>query len=140
MRVLGIDYGLRRVGVAVSDEGARLARPLKVITVSARRSLLEDLAALVREFTPGTIVVGHPRRLDGSPGTLAATVEEFAARVEQRFGVPVILWDERLTTQAATEKLREAGMRRRKRRAMVDQAAAAVILQDYLDEGGKKAR
>ena len=133
MRILAIDFGLKRLGVAVSDEGGQLARPLKVISVSTREALLSELGNLVREFTPAEIVVGHPRRLHGGPGTLAPVVEDFAAQLHAKFGVRVVLWDERLTTLAAEEKLKEAGARRRKRREKVDQAAAAVILQDYLD-------
>ena len=133
---MAVDYGLRRLGVAVSDEGGSLARPLATITVKDGRDPVGALMDLVRAESPGKVLVGNPRRLDGSPGTLFAAVTAFAGRLREKIGVPVQMWDEGLTTIAAQEKLREAGASRRKRKAMADSAAAAVILQDFLDIGG----
>jgi len=133
MKVMSVDFGLRRMGVAVSDEGGSLARPLATLKVKEGRDPAGALLDLVRGHAPGKIVVGDPRRLDGSPGTLSALAADFAERLRKRLGVPIEMWDERLTTVAAQEKLREAGASRRKRRALADSAAAAVILQDFLD-------
>jgi putative Holliday junction resolvase len=139
MRFLGVDFGLRRIGVAVSDEGGRMARPLEVLRAPEGRLPYARLEALVREYAPAAVVVGDPRRLDGSPGTLARAAKEFAGRLGKRSGVRVLMRDESLTTCEAEEKLREAGANRRKRRSLIDAAAAAVMLQDYLDSlAGKR--
>lgn len=135
MRILALDYGTKRIGVAVSDEGGRLARPVRVLPARGRFPDLAPLDPLVRELAPGEIVVGLPVRSDGSPGTLAAEVTRFAERVARRFGVPVVLRDEQLTTVEAAERLRASGARPRKREALIDAAAAAVLLQAYLDGG-----
>lgn len=137
-RVLALDFGTKRIGVAVSDEGGQLARPVKTITVRPGRPPVEEIRGLVAEFSPGEIVVGIPRRLDGSPGTLAPAVERFAAEVADAVGLEVVLWDERLTTEAAREKMIEAGAGRKRRRNDLDRVAAAVILQDYLDSRMKR--
>jgi putative Holliday junction resolvase len=130
---MAVDYGLRRLGIAVSDEGGSLARPLATIVVKDGRDPVGTLRDLVRAQAPGKVLVGNPRRLDGSPGTLSAVIAAFVGRLRETIGVPVQMWDEGLTTVAAQEKLREAGASRRKRKAMADSAAAAVILQDFLD-------
>lgn len=121
------------MGVAVSDPGGKLARPLIALIRSKDRPWLDLLEPLLREHMPHEIVIGYPRRLDGSPGTLAGAVEELAGALKRVSGACVILRDESLTTVEAAEKLAEAGMRRRARRGKIDAAAAAVILQDYLD-------
>jgi putative Holliday junction resolvase len=141
VRVLGIDYGARRVGLAVSDATGLLARPLKTLD---RTSLPND-AALVDavlvavaevscEDEPlAAIVVGFPRRLDGSPNDQTPKVEAFVARLAGRTTLPVVLQDERLSSREAESRLalKEKDWRRRKQ--MLDAASAAVILQDYLD-------
>lgn len=133
MRILGIDYGLKRVGVAVSDAGGRLASPLAVVAASSSRHLLGEIGKLVREYSPSEIVVGEPKAPDGSPGTLSGKAAEFAGELAREFGTRVVLWDERYTSFEAEERLRERGMKWRKRREILDRAAAAVILQSYLD-------
>ena len=132
-RVMALDYGTKRIGVAVSDEGRQLARPVRTITSGSAMEAAGALAPLMLEYAPGEIVVGLPLRLGGAPGTHAAAAERFAAAVRKRFGVPVVMKDERLTTVEAQERLRAGGAGRRKRRALADAAAAAVLLQDYLD-------
>ncbi len=141
VRVLGIDYGARRVGLAVSDASGVLARPLKSIDRQGlpTDSLLADAVlgevdALGRDDDPvGTIVLGLPRRLDGTPNDQTPRVEAFARVLGSRRPLPVILQDERLTSREAESRLavREKDWRRRKQ--VLDAAAAAVILQDYLD-------
>ncbi len=137
MRFVGLDVGLRRIGVAVSDASGTLARPVGVIDGSGPDRALELVAAEVARLGEddgvAAIVVGLPRRLDGSPTTLTPVVEAFARRLEARLSLPVHLQDERLTSREAESRLalREKDWRVRKRK--LDAAAAAIILQDYLD-------
>jgi len=135
-RVLGVDAGERRVGVALSDELRLLARP---VTVLDRRQglapVLDALIALARREDARLLVVGWPLNADGSRGRQAERAEKFARVAERVVGLPVELWDERLSTAEAEAMLREQGvnMRRVRQRGQVDAVAAAVILQDYLD-------
>lgn len=133
MRLLGLDIGEKRIGVAVSDPGGSLARSLRVIERGAKERDLEVIGQLVRDLDVARIVVGYPRNMDGTVGEQAKRVERYARELEQVVHVPVILWDERLSTVAAERLMREAGLRGEKKRERVDAVAAAVILQDYLD-------
>ncbi len=133
MKIMGLDFGEKRMGVAISDPGGKLARPLVTLVRKKECSWIDLLAPLLREHGPDEIVIGYPRRLDGSPGTLARKVDDLAAEMERVSGVRVVLRDESLTTVEAAEKLAESGMGRRARRGKIDVAAAAIILQDYLD-------
>jgi putative Holliday junction resolvase len=140
VRILGIDYGARRVGLALSDATATLASPWKMVdrppseraTVDLLMRDIEDLLADADGLE--AIVVGWPRRLDGTPTDQTAHVESFRGALERRVHVPVILQDERLSSHEAEERLsvRERDWRRRK--AKLDAAAAAIVLQDYLDQ------
>jgi putative Holliday junction resolvase len=132
-RILALDVGDKRIGVAVSDPSRSLARSLVVM---ARRDLartVRRLAALVREQEAVRIVVGHPLSLAGEVGSQAKRVERFTEELARAVEVPVELWDERYSTLSAERILRERGMSPRKRRRWVDATAAAIILQDYLD-------
>jgi putative pre-16S rRNA nuclease len=132
---LGIDAGERRVGVALSDELGLLASPLVVL--DRRRGLaplLDRLAELARRERVGRIVVGLPLNADGSEGQQARRARNFALVAERVIGLPVTLWDERLSTREAEAIVRAQG-RTRRRRVDLDAVAAAVILQDYLDHG-----
>ncbi len=135
MRVMALDPGERRIGVALSDELGVLASPLTVIERTSWQRDLETLAHITQEQQVGEIVVGHPRTLRGEIGPQARRAERFAQRVTEALGVPVRLWDERYTTAEARERLghpaARAGGRRGPRR--MDAVAAAVILQEYLD-------
>jgi len=139
-RVAGLDVGNRRVGVAVSDVTGTLARPLGVLQTSGLegdaidRAVAELARLAAEEDGLASLVVGLPRRLDGSPNDLTPRVQAFAAALGARIGVPVILQDERLTSREAESRLalREKDWRARKKQ--IDAAAAAIILQDYLDE------
>ncbi|MBC8447596.1 MAG: Holliday junction resolvase RuvX [Chloroflexi bacterium] len=136
-RLLALDVGERRVGVAVSDPTGWLARPLTIIR---RRSKREDFAAfarLVQEQEATAVVVGYPLNMDGSVGPQARRVARYAAALEQALPVPIVLWDERLSSEEALERLRAAGGGRRRRKHL-DDAAAAVILQEYLDAQGHR--
>ena len=134
-RILGIDAGERRVGLALSDELRLLARPLRVLHRDRGLApVLDEIAALGRAEDVRLVVVGWPLNADGSAGRQAARAAAFARLVEHVLGLPVQLWDERLSTQEAQARLRAQGGRGRTRaRAEVDAVAAAVILQDFLD-------
>ncbi|MGE5815594.1 MAG: Holliday junction resolvase RuvX [Acidobacteriota bacterium] len=136
MRVLGVDVGMRRIGLALSDATGLLASPWKTIEASANPITdAERIASTIVGVDDGVqaIVVGHPRRLDGSPTELTAHVEAVAADLRIRVQVPVILQDERLTSREAEALLAEREKDWRKRKTKLDAAAAAVLLQDYLD-------
>ena len=139
MRIVGLDVGERRIGVAVSDVTRTLARPLGVLRpagldVDAVRLSADEIGRLAgEEDGVASIVVGLPRRLDGTPSDMTRRVEQFARQLEARTALPVTLQDERLSSREAESRLaiREKDWRVRKQR--LDAAAAAVILQDYLD-------
>jgi len=138
MRVLGIDVGERRVGLAVSDPTGTLARPLTTLTVADERDALdrvmETVGRLVAESDGlATIVVGLPTRLDGSSSPVTARVAAFVDALRRRTTLPVATEDERLSSREAESRLAAREPDWRKRKAKLDAAAAAVILQDYLD-------
>ncbi len=134
-RVLGIDAGERRIGLALSDELRLLARPLRVLHRDhGLAPVLDDIQAIATAEQVAQVVVGWPINADGSIGRQARRAAEFARTVERVVGLPVQLWDERLSTQEARAVLRAQGGRARVRsRGEVDAVAAAVMLQDYLD-------
>lgn len=131
MRVLGLDFGEKRFGIALSDGSGRFARPLEV--ASGKHAVLERIARIIDEVGVGLIVLGLPRNMDGSLGPKAREVLRFAEVLRGRFQVPVKTWDERLTTIEAERYLREAGVQSRERRGRVDQVAAQILLQSFLD-------
>ena len=138
MRILGIDYGEKRIGLALSDELEMTARGLSVIERRSKGKDLEAIAASVSEHGVGAIVVGYPLRLDGTAGIQCEKVDRFIAGLRDVVSVPVIAWDETLSTKEAEGLMREAGVKRRKKRGMVDRIAAAVILQDYLNRKSRR--
>lgn len=133
MRILGLDHGTRRVGVAVSDEMHMIAQPLEYIAPEPFADFLARLKEILREKEIELILIGMPRNMDGSYGPAALKVQEFAAALKDAVTVPLKLWDERLTTTQAQKFLIQGGMRRDKRKEKVDQTAAAILLQSYLD-------
>ena len=137
-RIIGLDVGERRIGVAVSDASATLARPLTTLRTTgldgnALQVSLDELTRLAADEPLEAIVVGLPRRLDGGPNAMTPRVERFAARLRDRAGMAVFLHDERLTSVEAESRLAAREKDWRARKAQLDAAAAAVILQDYLD-------
>ncbi|MGH9214363.1 MAG: Holliday junction resolvase RuvX [Acidimicrobiales bacterium] len=133
-RALGLDLGDRRIGVALSDSAGALALPYEVVERSGDRGRDHGrIAELVDETAAGVVVVGLPLSLDGSRGPAALAVEAEAAQLESRLGVPLVLWDERLSTVEAAKRLAAAGLSAKKRRRTIDQVAATVILQAWLD-------
>ncbi len=138
MRLLALDVGDVRIGVAVSDETGTLASGLATLRSLGPRKDAQQVAALVREHSVAEVVVGLPLRLDGSQGPQAEKVLGFVERLRRVLRIPVATRDERLTSVAAGERLAEAGVRGRARQARLDQAAACLLLQELLDE--RKAR
>jgi len=145
MRILGIDFGLRRVGLALSDPSGRLARPWRTVErrgddAALAADLAREIAALAADQDGlAAVVVGRPARLDGSPNEMTARVEAFAASLGTLVGVMVALEDERLSSHEAEARLAERERDWRKRKQKLDAAAAAVFLQDYLDRSPSPA-
>ena len=131
-RILGLDLGDVRIGVAISDPERHLAVPMGTVHTGAPADL-KAIAKLVREHEVTLVVVGHPLKMSGAPGARVRHAEEFVAALRQALPVPVVLHDERLSTVEADRALRDAGAGGRDRRRAVDRSAAAVILQSYLD-------
>ena len=136
MRIMGLDFGSKTVGVAVSDALLLTAQGVEIIRRKEENKLRRTLARieeLILEYGVEEIVLGLPRHMNGTEGVRAELTGEFKDKLERRTGLPVILWDERLTTVAADKTMMEAGIRREHRKDYVDMIAAALILQGYLD-------
>lgn len=136
MRIMGLDYGSTTVGVAISDELLITAQGIEVIRRKQENKLRQTLARieqLIQEYDVQKIVLGYPKHMNNTIGERCKKSEEFAAMLERRTGLEVILFDERLSTVSAHNAMIEGDVRREKRYAVVDQVAAVVILQNYLD-------
>ena len=133
MRILALDHGTKRIGIAVSDELKMIAQPLEFILAEPFANFLARLRELLREKEVELILVGMPRNMDGSYGPAALKVQEFVAVLKTAAATPIQTWDERLTSVQANRLLSEAKVRRDKRKGKVDQMAAAILLQSYLD-------
>jgi len=133
MRILGLDYGEKRIGVAVCDELGMTARGIATIARKYWKKDIQQIEMLVREYKVEKIVLGYPVRLDGTEGIACEKVNMFGDALEKGVSVPVVKWNEALSTKEAEGLLMEMDMNYRKRRAVVDKLAAAIILQDYLD-------
>ena len=136
MRIMGLDFGSKTVGVAVSDPLFVTAQSVEIIRRKSENKLRQTLARieeLVREYEVEEIVLGYPKNMNNTVGERGEKTEEFKQMVERRTGLPVVLWDERLTTVAADRAMIEAGIRRENRKKYVDRIAATFILQGYLD-------
>ena len=130
-RILGIDLGRARIGVAVSDELGMLAHPVE--TIPAQGDPARRIAEIAREKNAERVVIGLPRHMNGTVGIGAAEALAFAEKLRARLECEVVTWDERMTTMAANRALRESGQKTRNSRRVVDQVAAQMILQGYLD-------
>src|SRR5213593_1402601 len=130
-RILAVDFGRARIGTAISDELQLLAHPLE--TIPANEQATSRIAQIVREKKVDHVVAGIPRRMNGEIGTAATEVLQFVEKLRGILSCPVVTWDERLTTAAAHRALRDAGKKTRHTRGYVDQVAAQMILQSYLD-------
>ena len=133
MRILALDHGTKRIGVAVSDETKTIAQPLEYIPAEPFAGFLERLKQLIREKEIDLILIGLPRNMDGSYGPAAEKVQTFFGVLGGAITVPIKMWDERLTSAQANRVLIQGGARRAKRKEKVDQTAAAILLQSYLD-------
>lgn len=143
MRILGLDYGTKTVGVAVSDPLKMTAQPLETIERKSANKLRQTLArieAILEEYGAAgerdrieLIVLGYPKNMNNSEGDRCEATQAFKADLERRTGLEVVLWDERLTTVEAERILMDSGVRRENRKTYIDKMAAAVILQNYLD-------
>ena len=132
-RVMGLDVGSKTIGVAVSDPLGITAQGLETIRRKNKRSDFEQLALLVRDYDVREIVVGYPLRLSGAEGTQSEKMQLFAEELRKKFGLPVHLWDERLTSTQANRILREAELSIKKRGQAVDRMAAVLILQNWME-------
>lgn len=138
-RILALDYGTKRIGVALSDELGWTAQPLETFE---RRTLDRDIAhiaALVQSHEVARVILGLPLQLDGRQGPAIEAMREFSAKLEAGLPVPLVLWDERLTTKAAEDLLIAADVSRKKRKGAVDRIAAAILLQSYLAAQGSES-
>ena len=134
MRALGIDFGERRIGLAISDPAGGYALPWKVLERSSDRAAVETIAALAAEEGVELLVIGEPRRpLDGESGAAARRARGFGAKLARRTGLEVVWVDETLTSRAAAARLGESGAARRARRERLDAVAAQILLQEALD-------
>jgi putative Holliday junction resolvase len=133
MRILALDHGTKRIGVAVSDETKTIAQPLEYIPAEPFAVFLARLKSLLVEKEIDLILVGLPRNMDGSYGPAALKVQSFVAAVKDALTVPVKTWDERLTSAQANKILIQGNVRRDRRKEKVDKMAAAILLQSYLD-------
>jgi len=133
MRILAIDYGSARIGLALSDPTGTLARPLPFVPAKADAKLAREIAELAKKEEAHLILLGLPRHMDGSVGEAATKVQAFAALLGQATPIRIQLIDERLSTVQASRQLQEAGRNTRQQRGQIDSEAAAVLLQGYLD-------
>jgi putative Holliday junction resolvase len=133
MRILAIDHGSKRMGIAVSDELKMIAQPHGYIPAAPFAEFLAKLKELLHEKEVEMVLVGMPRNMDGSYGPAALKVQEFVATLKTAVTVPIQTWDERLTSAQANRFLIEGNVRREKRKEKVDQMAASILLQSYLD-------
>lgn len=136
MRIMGLDFGSKTVGVAISDELLITAQGIEIIRRKEENKLRQTLAgieALIEEYGVEEIVLGYPKNMNNTEGERVELTNEFKEKLERRTGLPVVLWDERLTTVAADRFMMEAGIRREERKEHVDRIAATFILQGYLD-------
>ncbi|WP_033166611.1 Holliday junction resolvase RuvX [Clostridium sp. KNHs205] len=136
MRIMGLDYGSVTVGVAISDELLITAQGIETINRKQENKLRQTLARieeLIKEYNVDRIVLGYPKNMNNTIGERALKSEEFSEMLKRRTGLPVILWDERLTTAAANQTLILGDVRREDRKSVIDKLAAVLILQGYLD-------
>ena len=133
MRILGVDFGHKRIGLALSDEGGTIAQPLDYIDGGGITVVSREVARICAERKAGRIVVGVPLRLDGTPSEQTERTLAFIAELQRATTLPVVKWDERLTSVQAERVLLEGNVRRSKRKQNIDKLAAQIMLQSYLD-------
>jgi len=139
-RILGLDVGSKRIGIAISDPLGFTAQGLETLQRQNKRLDFEKLSKLVRDYEVAEIVVGFPLRMSGAEGIQAEKMQRFAQELRERVGLPVHLWDERLSSAEANRLLRETEMSIKRRGQVVDQMAAVLILQSWMEHRSHKAR
>ncbi|MEO0453803.1 MAG: Holliday junction resolvase RuvX [Verrucomicrobiota bacterium] len=132
-RILGIDYGTKRIGIAISDPTGSLTQPLPFLNAHPFKTLIDELRSMVREKEIAQIVIGIPRNMDGSYGDAADRAREFTLRLQEALLIPITTVDERMTTIQASRQLRAAGKKAHQQKQHIDSASAEIILQTYLD-------
>ena len=141
MRIMGLDYGSKTVGVAVTDPLGITAQGVETITRKEENKLrrtCQRIEALIKEYEVTAIVLGYPENMDDSVGERAKKTEEFGEMLKRRTGLPVFLQDERLTTVAADEILEQSGVLEKERKKVIDKVAAAIILQDFMNSRSRQ--
>ena len=133
MRSMSLDVGTRTIGVAASDLMGMIANGVETIRRTSEERDLQRIGELIAEYEVDTMVVGYPKNMNNTLGDRVEKTESFKAMLERRTGLPVVLWDERLTTVQSERILQESGVRRENRKAVIDKVAAGLILQGYLD-------
>lgn len=135
MRIMGLDVGSKTVGIAISDALGWTAQGIETIQINENKEMfgMERIRELVKEYEVTSFVVGYPKNMNNTIGPRGEASEQYAALLEEEFGFPVTLWDERLTTMAAERMLIEADVSRKKRKTVIDKTAAIMILQGFLD-------
>lgn len=137
MRIMALDVGDRRIGVAISDELRLTIHGCPTLQRAGLSRDIESIRRLVHDNEVSEIVLGHPLHMDGSASPQSMKVEQFADRLRSALSTPIVLWDERLTSYAAEEHLRQQGLSWRERKAQIDKYSAIMILQSYLDESDR---
>ena len=132
-RILGLDYGEKRLGFALSDHTEMLATPLQVVTCKSEQEALRETLRICKETGAERLVVGMPINMHGTRGPAAQNVDKFIQKLSKVLAIPIETWDERLSTKSATDVLIEAGTSRKRRKEVVDKLAAQIFLQNYLD-------
>ena len=140
MRILGIDYGTKRIGVAISDELGFTARGIATIMRRSRQQVIKEIEEIARAYGAERIVLGYPVRLDNTEGVQCEKTKAFSRILSEALSLPVILQDEALTTKEAEEILRKVNVRKTRRKEVVDRLAAALILQHYLDSMSSRGK
>jgi putative Holliday junction resolvase len=135
MRIIGLDVGSKTIGVALSDELGWTAQGLKTLKINEEKNEFgfEELGKIIKEYQVSKAVIGLPKNMNGTIGPRGEASQRFASEVEERFSIPAVLWDERLTTMQAERVLLEADVSRKKRKKVIDKMAAMMILQSYMD-------
>ncbi len=139
MRILAIDYGEKRLGLAISDELAMMVRPLVTLLRTPKEKSFSQIKNYIKEFEVSKIVVGFPLRLDGTKGDSAIKVEKFISELQLIVSCPIITWNEQLTSHEAEERMLQRGLNKAQRQAQIDQFAALVILEDYLSNNSENS-
>ena len=132
--MLGIDYGSKRIGLAISDELGVIAQPLSIIERKNKQSDLEAIRKIIDSYQIEKIIIGYPVRLDGTEGIQCEKVDRFIALLNEELKLPIVKWNESLSSWEAEEVISEAGIKGKDRKKFIDKIAAAIILQSYLDQ------